>query len=131
MTKTAFMQWVDGQVKADPRLAKEVDELVNEMKIEQELVALREQRGLSQRQAAKMIQVSQPYIAKLESGRVKNLGVGTLVKYAHALGGSVSIGINASRGTEGRRVYGASKAARRRPSRTHAAIRRAGSRRKR
>ena len=62
---------------------------------------------------------------------LKNLGVGTLVKYAHALGGSVSIGINASRGTEGRRVYGASKAARRRPSRTHAAIRRAGSRRKR
>jgi transcriptional regulator with XRE-family HTH domain len=124
------MQWVDGQIAADPRLAKEVDELLNEMKIEQELVALREKRGLSQRQAAKMIQVSQPYIAKLESGRVKNLGVGTLVKYAHALGGSVSIGINASR-TEGRRVYGASKAARRRPSRTHAAIRRAGSRRKR
>ncbi len=32
-------------------------------------------------------------MAKLESGRVKNLGVNTLVKYARALGGSVTIKI--------------------------------------
>ena len=130
MTKTAFMEWVDGEIAGNPRLAKEVDELLNEMKIEQGLIALRERRGLSQRQAAEMIQVSQPYIAKLESGRVKNLGVGTLVKYAHALGGSVSIGINASRGTAGRRAYGASKAARG-GSRAHSAARRADRRRAR
>jgi transcriptional regulator with XRE-family HTH domain len=130
VTKTAFMRWVDGQIEADPRLAKEVDELLNEMKIEQELVALREKRGLSQRQAAEMIQVSQPYIAKLESGRVKNLGVGTLLKYAHALGGSVSIDIHAGRVTEGRRAYGASRAGRR-PSRVRASAARASRRRAR
>jgi transcriptional regulator with XRE-family HTH domain len=130
VTKTAFMRWVDGQIEADPRLAKEVDELLNEMKIEQELVALRERRGLSQRQAAEMIQVSQPYIAKLESGRVKNLGVGTLLKYAHALGGSVSIEINAGRVTDGLRAHGASRAGRR-PSRVRAAAARASRRRAR
>jgi hypothetical protein len=37
--------------------------------------------------------VSQPYIAKLESGRVKNLELRTLVRYAAALGGRVRITI--------------------------------------
>ena len=87
------MQWIDGQLEADPRLAREVDELVNEMKLEQELVALREKRGLSQRQLAKLLGTSQPYVAKLESGRIKNVGVRTLVKCARALGGSVMIKI--------------------------------------
>ena len=87
------MQWIDGQLEADPRLAREVDELVNEMKLEQELVALREKRGLSQRQLAKLLGTSQPYVAKLESGRIKNVGVRTLVKCVRALGGSVVIKI--------------------------------------
>jgi DNA-binding transcriptional regulator YiaG len=72
--KTVFTQWIDGQLEANPRLAREVDELVNEMKLEQELVALREKRGLSQRQLAKLLGTSQPYVAKLESGRIKNVG---------------------------------------------------------
>src|SRR6266545_3478548 len=61
--------------------------------LEQELTGLREKRGLSQRQLAKLLGTSQPYVAKLESGRIKNLGVNTLVKYARALGGSVTIKI--------------------------------------
>ena len=92
--KTAFMQWIDGQLKADKGFSRRVDELVNEMKIEQELVALREKRGISQRAAAKLIGTSQPYVAKLESGRIKNLGVKTLVKYATALGGKVTLKID-------------------------------------
>ena len=54
---------------------------------------LREARGLSQRQLAERLGTSQPYVAKLESGRVKNVGVKTLVKCAHALGGTVTIRI--------------------------------------
>lgn len=91
--KTAFMEWIDGQLEADPRLARKVDDLVNKMKLEQELTRLREKRGLSQRQLAKLLGTSQPYVAKIESGRIKNLGVNTLVKYARALGGSVTIKI--------------------------------------
>lgn len=91
--KTAFMQWIDGQLKADKAFARRVDALVSEMKIEQELVALREKRGISQRAAGKLIGASQPYVAKLESGRVKNVGIKTLVKYATALGGRLTLKI--------------------------------------
>jgi predicted XRE-type DNA-binding protein len=92
--KTAFMHWIDGQLKADKGFARRVDELVNEMKIEQELVALREKRGISQRVAARLIGASQPYVAKLESGRIKNLGVKTLVRYTTALGGKLTLKID-------------------------------------
>ena len=91
--KTAVMEWIDGRLKADPRLAREVDEILGEMRLEQDLAALREKRKLTQRQVAKLLGTSQPYVAKLESGRVKNLGVGTLVKYAQALGGTVTVRI--------------------------------------
>lgn len=91
--KTAFMQWIDGQLTADAGLARQVDELLNEMKLEQELVALRKRRGLTQRAFAKLLGTSQPYVAKLESGQIKNLGVRTLVKCATALGGSLTLRI--------------------------------------
>ena len=91
MKKTGFLKWVDDELEADPRLARAVEDLVVEMKLEQQIVALRERRGLTQRQLAKLLGTSQPYVAKLESGRVKNLGVKTLVKCAQALGASVSI----------------------------------------
>ena len=89
--KTGFMKWVDGELEADTRLARAVEDLVGEMKLEQQIVALREKRGLTQRQFAKLLGTSQPYVAKLESGRMRNLGVKTLVKCARALGASVSI----------------------------------------
>jgi transcriptional regulator with XRE-family HTH domain len=91
--KTRFMDWIDGQLRADPALANEVDALLNEMRIEQELVALREKRGLSQRDLAKLLGTSQPYVVKLESGRIKNLGVRTLLRCATALGGRVTLRI--------------------------------------
>jgi predicted XRE-type DNA-binding protein len=93
--KTTVMQWIDDQLKADPRLAQEVDQILGKMRLEQDLAALREKRKLTQRQVAKLIGASQPYVAKLESGRVRNLGVGTLVKYARALGGTVTVRISA------------------------------------
>jgi transcriptional regulator with XRE-family HTH domain len=96
--KTALMRWIDDQLSADPKLAQAVDDLVAEMKLEQQIVALREKRGLTQRQLARLLGTSQPYVAKLESGRVKNLGVKTLVKCARALGASLSIRIEPVKG---------------------------------
>ena len=93
--KTSFMKWVDGELRADRAFGRRVDELVSEMKIEQELVALREKRGISQRAAARLLGASQPYVAKLESGRIRNVGIRTLVKYATALGGRLSLTIDA------------------------------------
>lgn len=97
MKKTDFMSWIDRELEADPRLGQDVDALVSEMRLEQELVALREMRGLSQRDLAELLGTSQPYVAKLESGRIKNVGVKTLVKCARALGASVTIKIEPDR----------------------------------
>ncbi len=97
MKKTSLMQWLDGELEKDADLRREVEVLVNRMKLEQDLIALREKLGLSQREVAKRLGTSQPYVAKLESGRIKNLGVQTLVKYARALGGSVTIKIEPTR----------------------------------
>ncbi len=92
--KTPFTRWVDSELKADKAFARRVEELLSEMKIEQELVALREKRGLSQRAAARLLGASQPYVAKLESGRIRNVGIRTLVKYATALGGTLTLKID-------------------------------------
>lgn len=90
-TQTAVMNWVEEQLDQDAALRQAVEELLNEMRIEQDLLALRRQKRVSQRQLAKTLGVSQPAIAKIESGKVKNLELRTLVRYATALGGSVKI----------------------------------------
>jgi transcriptional regulator with XRE-family HTH domain len=92
------MQWVDRELAADASLSDAVDALLTEMRLEQQIVALREERGLTQRQFAELLGASQPYVAKLESGRVRNLGVKTLVKCARALGATVSIRLEPKRG---------------------------------
>jgi len=108
--KTAVMEWVDGRLKVDPPLAREVDEILSAMRLEQDLAALREKRKLTQRQVAKLLGTSQPYVAKLESGRVKNLGLGTLVKYARALGATVSVQIRPHKRPLAARRFGLKKA---------------------
>ena len=90
-TQSAVMNWIDKQLAQDSRLRQQVAEMLNEMRIEEDLLALRQRKGLSQQQLAKTLGVSQPAIAKIESGKVKNLELRTLVRYAIALGGSVKI----------------------------------------
>lgn len=92
------MQWVDRELAADASLSDAVEALLTEMRLEQQILALREERGLTQRQFAELLGASQPYVAKLESGRVRNLGVKTLVKCARALGATVSIRLEPKRG---------------------------------
>lgn len=97
MKKSAFMKWVDQKIHRDPGLKKMVEENLAEMHIEQELAALRERRGMTQRELATRMGVSQPAIAKLESGRVKNLELRTLCRWTTALGGQLKIGIASAR----------------------------------
>ena len=110
MKKTPLMRWIDDELAADPQFAQAVDDLVGEMKLEQQIVALREKRGLTQQGLAKLLGTSQPYVAKIESGRVKNLGIKTLVKCAHALGASIAIRME----PEGGRLTRSAASARRR-----------------
>lgn len=95
--KSPLMEWIDEQLDRDPRFRRKVEEQLNELEIEQDLVALREARGLSQAQLARMLGVSQPAIAKIESGRAKNLQLRTLVRIVAALGGQIKIVITKSR----------------------------------
>ena len=92
-TKADVMEWVETQLAQDARLRDQVEVRLNELRLEQQLAALRESRGLSQRQVARLVGVSQPAIAKLESGTVKNLQLKTLVRMVTALGGRLQVEI--------------------------------------
>jgi transcriptional regulator with XRE-family HTH domain len=89
--RTELRNWMDAHYRKDPGLRSRVDALVEELSIEQDLVALREARGLSQRALASLIGVKQPVIARIESGKAKNLELKTLVRLAAALGARVKI----------------------------------------
>ena len=89
----SLLDWLDGKVNRSPDIRRLSDEMLNEMRIEQELAALREAKGVSQVKLAKRLGVSQPYIAKFESGRVKNPGLRTVIRYATALGARVQLKI--------------------------------------
>ena len=92
-TKADVMEWVETQLAQDARLREQVEVRLNELRLEHQLAALREARGLSQRQVARLVGVSQPAIAKLESGTVKNLQLKTLVRMVTALGGRLQVEI--------------------------------------
>lgn len=102
--KTELRGWIDQQYGKDPALRQRVNELMSQMEIEQGLVALRQDRRISQKTLAKMIGVSQPAIAKLESGEAKNIGLRTLARYVGALGGRLKIEI--IHDTPGPRIIG-------------------------
>lgn len=72
-------------------LKERVESFVEEMSIEQGLVSLREERGLSQRALADLVGVTQPVIARIESGKARNLELKTVVRIAAALGARVKI----------------------------------------
>lgn len=90
-TQRAVMRWADQQLARDPALARRVEALLTETRIEQDLVALRQARGMSPSHLAKLLHVTQPRTAKIESGDVKNLKLKTLVRYAAALGARVKV----------------------------------------
>jgi transcriptional regulator with XRE-family HTH domain len=91
-----LMEWLDEETKRRG-LESEVEVLFNEMMLEQKLAQLRRKRGISQAKLAKLVGVSQPVIARIESGGVRNLTVGTIARTAAALGGRVEILIKPNR----------------------------------
>lgn len=91
--KTKLMEWMDKELERDPIFRQQVEEMLNAMRIEQDLIALREERGVTQERLAKMLGVSQPAIAKIESGKAKNIQLKTLVRLVAALGGEVRLRI--------------------------------------
>lgn len=98
----SVMEWVAEGID-DP----EVQALMTEIDVRQDLIALREARGLTQVQLAELVGVTQPMIAKIESQKgTRDVKLSTLVKVAAALGARVKI-------TFERADVGAKKAAKR------------------
>ncbi len=87
---------IDQRTKDDPYFAAAVEAELQAMRIEQELVALRNASGLSQRQLAAKLGVKQPVIAKLEAGKTRNIGLQTLVRAVKAMNGHIEVSITAA-----------------------------------
>jgi transcriptional regulator with XRE-family HTH domain len=92
-TKADVMEWVEQQLAQDTKFREAVETRLTELRLEQQLAQLRQARGLSQQQVARIAGVSQPAVAKLESGAMKNVELKTLVKMVTALGGTLKVEI--------------------------------------
>jgi len=75
----------------DAEFRKGYEEELEKLRIVDALIRLRERRGLTQTQLARRVGVSQPFIAKLESGEVHNFSLETLVKLAMALDSELEV----------------------------------------
>jgi transcriptional regulator with XRE-family HTH domain len=86
----------ENKVLNSPGAAGRVAAIDDELRLAAGLTALREEAGLSQRELAKRIGVSQPRVAAIE--RSQNLTLDVLEEYVDALGGQLEI--NVVRGTQ-------------------------------
>ena len=84
VTTTSADAWLDRLVHHSPEFQAKVEEELAAINVAQDLVALREARGLSQRQLAEQLGVTQSAIAQLESAAPRNLELRTLVRAATA-----------------------------------------------
>ena len=69
----------------DKDFKKEYDELEEEYTLAKEVIELRTRKNLSQKELAELIGTSQPSIARLESGKYKNVSLSFIRKVAKAL----------------------------------------------
>jgi transcriptional regulator with XRE-family HTH domain len=86
-------------------LRREVEDELAQLLVEQKVAKLRKRRGLTQADLARRSGVTQPMIAQIESGKLHNLTLKTLVRTARALGASLRIDLvphSRSRGPKSR-----------------------------
>jgi len=89
-------QYIDEQNKKHAKFAADLAEADREVAIAVELAKLRERRGLSQTEVARLAGMKQPQIARLESGAYFPQ-LGTLLKLLGVLGGKLELGSNVCR----------------------------------
>jgi predicted XRE-type DNA-binding protein len=116
-TVVAADVWLDGLIHQSPAFQAQVEEELAAINVAQDLVALRESRGLSQMQLAKRLGITQSAIAQLESAQPKNVELRTLVRVAVALGAHVDVSIRPHRQAERK----ARQSTRQRPKKSTAA----------
>jgi transcriptional regulator with XRE-family HTH domain len=84
----SLKEW-EAKVLHAPGAVERVREIEDELRLAAGLTALREQAGLSQRQLAQRIGVSQPRIAAIE--RSRNVTIDILEQYVAALGARLEV----------------------------------------
>lgn len=77
------------KVLAEPGAADRVAEIEDELRLAAGLTALREQAGLSQRELAHRLGVTQPRVAAIE--RSRNVTIEVLEQYVEAVGGQLEL----------------------------------------
>ncbi|MEB3361702.1 MAG: helix-turn-helix transcriptional regulator [Synechococcaceae cyanobacterium] len=75
---------------ADPQVRQSYQELAPRFDVIRQLIALREQRGWSQRELADRAGMKQPQLARLETGQVEPK-LDTLQRLANAMGCKVQV----------------------------------------
>ena len=84
----SLKQW-ENKVLEAPGAPERVQEIEDELRLAAGLTALREQAGLTQRELAERMGVSQPRIAAIE--RSHNVTIEVLEQYVQALGGHLEL----------------------------------------
>ena len=102
----SIKEW-ERKVLAAPGAAERVAVLEDELRLAAGLTALREGAGLSQRELAKRIGISQPRIAAIE--RSRNVTLDVLEQYVTAVGGQLEITVRT--GSRSLALVGPTKAA--------------------
>ena len=90
MKKTSYNEFLQEQLQ-DPELKREYDSVEVEFALAREIVSLRQQRNLTQRELAEKAGTSQPAIARVESGNYRNLSLSFIRRLAEALGAEPEI----------------------------------------
>lgn len=84
--KTINSETLLKQQLKDEKFREEYEALEEEFGLAKEIIKLRKEAGLTQRQLAEMAGTSQPSIARLESGEYKNLTLSFLRKIGKVFG---------------------------------------------
>jgi len=79
-------------VLKDSHAAERVAEIEDELRLAAGLTALRERAGLSQRELADRLRVSQPRVVAIE--RSRNVTIGVLEQYVGAIGGRLELTVS-------------------------------------
>lgn len=90
MKTESLDEFLKGQLK-DEQFRKEYRALEPEFELAKEVIALRKNRNLTQKQLAEQMGTSQPAIARLESGNYRNVSLSFLRRLAEALGATTEI----------------------------------------
>jgi len=82
----------EDMVKSDPEYKKEYEALAFEYVVARALIEARTAAGFTQQDIARKLGITQPAVARIESG--KNVSLKTLQRYANAVGRKISLEIN-------------------------------------